>query len=103
MDGLRHIANGRVLLTPAESGRALCLTLPTATPHGLPSPRGEHYYVACVYKGLAGLVGRDTIDAIHLEDGSNCLAAPYRQLARSRCLRSRLLYRQAVFRAAQQR
>ena len=30
----------------------------------------EHNYIACVHKGIVVLVGRNSIDAVNLEDGS---------------------------------
>ena len=35
-----------------------------------PQERGDHYYIACVHKGVVVLVGRNSIDAIKLDDGS---------------------------------
>ena len=36
-----------------------------------PQPRGERDYIACVHKGLVVLVGRNSIVALNLADGSN--------------------------------
>jgi outer membrane protein assembly factor BamB len=70
LDGTAIIVNGRVLITPAEADALYCLNLADGKPMWAPQPRGEHYYVACVHKGVVVLVGRNSIDAVKLEDGS---------------------------------
>src|SRR5208283_2289183 len=79
LDSSVTIANGRVLLTSYETDALHCLTLADGKPAWPAKPRvdrGEHgeqidhCYVACVHKGLVVLVGRETIDAVKLEDGS---------------------------------
>jgi outer membrane protein assembly factor BamB len=70
LDGTATIVNGKVLLTPAEADFLYCLNLADGKPLWAPQPRGEHVYVACVHKGVVVLVGRNSIDAIKLEDGS---------------------------------
>ena len=79
LDGTATIVNGRVLLTPAEADALYCLNLADGKPAWPAQPRVEnrqngeqleHYYVACVHKGSVVLVGRNTIDAVKLEDGS---------------------------------
>ena len=48
-----------------------CLNLADGKPAWASAkPRGEHYYIACVHKGVVVLVGRNSIDAVNLEDGS---------------------------------
>ena len=78
LDGTAIIANGRVLLTPAEADSLYCLNLADGTAAWAPQPRVvsgehgervEHYYLGCVHKGVVLLVGRNAIDAIRLEDG----------------------------------
>ena len=70
LDATATIVNGRVLLTPAEADSLYCLNLADGKPMWAPQPRGEHYYIACVHQGVVVLVGRNSIDAINLEDGS---------------------------------
>jgi outer membrane protein assembly factor BamB len=78
LDATATIVNGRVLLTPAEADRLYCLNLADGKPlwdkpradHGEHGEHVEHYYVACVHKGVVVLVGRNSIDAVNLEDGS---------------------------------
>jgi len=70
LDATATIVNGRVLLTPAEADLLYCLNLADGKPVWAPQPRGEHYYIACVHQGVVVLVGRNSIDAINLEDGS---------------------------------
>ncbi len=69
LDGTATIVNGRVLLTPAEADSLYCLNLADGKPAWECQPRGDHYYVACVHKGVVVLVGRNAIDAINLDDG----------------------------------
>jgi outer membrane protein assembly factor BamB len=69
LDGTATIVNGRVLLTPAEADSLYCLNLADGKPAWAPQPRGEHYYIASVHKGVIALVGRNSIDAVNLEDG----------------------------------
>jgi outer membrane protein assembly factor BamB len=70
LDGTATIVGGRVLLTPAEADALYCLNLADGQPEWTAQPRGDHYYVACVHKGVVVLVGRNSIDAIKLDDGS---------------------------------
>ncbi len=80
LDGTAVIANGRVLLTPAEADGLYCLNLadgklawgpkPRVEPPGPHGEQIEHFYIACVYKGAVVLVGRNTIDAVNLSDGN---------------------------------
>ena len=79
LDSSAIIVNGRVLLTPAEADALYCLNLADGKPVWEEKPRKEngehgeqidHYYIACVHKGVVVLVGRNSIDAINLEDGS---------------------------------
>ena len=78
LDGVATIVNGRVLITPAESDSLYCLNLADGKPAWDPKPRvehgehveqAEHSYIACVHKGVVVLVGRNSIDAVNLEDG----------------------------------
>ena len=70
LDGAAIIVNGRVLLTPAEADALYCLNLADGKPVWQAQPRGDHYYIACVHQGCIVLVGRNSIDAIKLEDGA---------------------------------
>ena len=109
LDGTAMIVNGRVLITPAEADSLYCLNLAdgkpawTAKPRVKLGPHGEqleqHYYIACVHKGVVVLVGRNSIDAINLEDGSKAWG-DHNHALRGRCLRPRLLCRPAILPAA---
>ncbi len=80
LDGTAMIVNGRVLLTPAEADALYCLNLADGSPAWACKPRGprgpqgeqivEHNYIGCVHKGVVVLVGRNSIDALNLDDGS---------------------------------
>jgi len=78
LDGTAVIADGRVLLTPAEVDALYCLNLADGKPAWPSKPRVEHgpsgeqidrYYIACVHKGMVVMVNRNSVDAINLEDG----------------------------------
>ncbi len=78
LDGTATIVNGRVLITPPETDALYCLNLADGTPAWDPQPRAEHgehgeqfehFYIACVHKGVVVLVGRNSIDAINLDNG----------------------------------
>ena len=70
LDGTATIAGGRVLFTPAEADGLYCLNLADGKPCWQAQLRGDHYYIACVHNGIVVLVGRNSIDAINLEDGN---------------------------------
>jgi outer membrane protein assembly factor BamB len=70
LDGTATIVDGRVLITPAEADALYCLDLADGKPAWPAQPRGENYYIACVHDGLIVLVGRNSINAIQLADGS---------------------------------
>ncbi|MGO9109239.1 MAG: PQQ-binding-like beta-propeller repeat protein [Thermoguttaceae bacterium] len=79
LDGTATIVNGRVLITPAEADALYCLNLADGKLMWDPKPRVEnrengdhveHCYIACVHKGVVVLVGRNSIDAVNLDDGS---------------------------------
>ena len=76
LDGTATIVNDRVLITPAEADSLYCLNLTDGKPVWAPQPRGAHYYLGCVHKGVVVLVGRNSIDAINLEDGSKAWSGP---------------------------
>jgi outer membrane protein assembly factor BamB/tetratricopeptide (TPR) repeat protein len=63
------IAEGRILLTPPESGRLICLDLADGHLHWS-IPRRDGLYVACVYDGRVLVVGRGSVWAVNLSDGT---------------------------------
>jgi outer membrane protein assembly factor BamB len=69
IDGSVSIADGRVLATPAESESLYCLSL---TDGGLlwKSPRNGDLYVACIDRDKVILVGRRTVRALRVTDGT---------------------------------
>ena len=69
IDGSVSIADGRVLTTPAESDLLYCLSL---TDGGLlwKCPRNGDLYVACVDRDKVVLVGRRTVRALRMADGT---------------------------------
>ncbi|TVS18003.1 MAG: hypothetical protein EA424_11765 [Planctomycetaceae bacterium] len=69
IDSTVTMADGRVLVTPAETDDLHCLDLLTGEPVWEPQPRGDHLYVACVHHGKVILVGPEQMTAIQLKDG----------------------------------
>jgi tetratricopeptide (TPR) repeat protein len=67
VDSSLTIADGRVLVTPVESGELHCLNLIDGSLLWK-IPRGESLYVAGVHDGNAILVGRNSVRAIQLAD-----------------------------------
>jgi tetratricopeptide (TPR) repeat protein len=63
------IVDGRVLLTPAESGKLYCLDLVTGKPAWTEKPRENHLFTACVHKGVAVMATMDGLVGMRLADG----------------------------------
>ncbi len=76
IDATVTVADGRVLVTPAETDDLHCLDLLTGEPLWEPQSRGAHLYVACVHRGKVILVGPERITAIHLDDGQRAWENP---------------------------
>ena len=76
IDSTVTVADGRVLITPAETDDLHCLDLLTGKPAWEPQPRGERLYVACVHQGKIVFVGPEQVTAIRLSDGQAAWAAP---------------------------
>ncbi len=70
LDATAMIVNGRVVLTPVESDEMHCLDLMTGAPLWSARKRNGALYVACVYDDNAILVGKHSVTAISLKDGS---------------------------------
>ncbi len=68
-DATATIADGRVLVTPVESGELHCLDLLTGKVEWK-IPRGDALYVGCVHEGVVLLVGKDRLHGIQLSDGN---------------------------------
>ena len=69
-DACPIVAEGRVLLTPAESEALHCLDLRTGGVRWS-VPRGDALYVAGVVDGRAVVVGRHAVDSLSMEDGAS--------------------------------
>ena len=69
-DATATIADGRVLLTPAESDQLYCLDLLTGQTVWEPQPRNQLLFTGCVRDGKVVMVGADRLQAISLADGS---------------------------------
>jgi outer membrane protein assembly factor BamB len=67
-DGAAMIADGRVLITPPESGELHCLDLRTGNVLWT-LPRGEMQRLACIDEGRLLLVGTRRLTALRLDDG----------------------------------
>jgi outer membrane protein assembly factor BamB/tetratricopeptide (TPR) repeat protein len=69
MDATVTVADGRVLVTPAETDDFHCLDLLTGKPLWEPQPRGDRLFVACVHQGQIIFVGHEQVTAVRLSDG----------------------------------
>lgn len=76
IDSTVTVADGRVLVTPAETDDLHCLDLLTGELLWEPQPRGAHLYVACVHHGKVILVGPERMTAIRLSDGQAAWESP---------------------------
>ena len=63
------IADGRVVITPAESDELYCLDLLTGKPAWPAVRRDDHLFVGCVHDRKIVLVGKNKLTAIDLESG----------------------------------
>jgi len=68
-DACPIVADGRVLLTPAESETLHCVDLRSGAVRWS-APRGDALYVAGVVDGRAVVVGRHAVDSLSMEDGT---------------------------------
>ncbi|GIW90672.1 MAG: oxidoreductase [Pirellulaceae bacterium] len=75
-DATVTIAEGRVVLTPVESDELYCLNLLDGTLAWPPRKRDTSLYVACIHQGKIILVGKHSVQAIALADGSAAWSAP---------------------------
>jgi outer membrane protein assembly factor BamB len=62
------VAEGRVLMTPIDSGELHCLSVLDGKPQWR-KPRHDNLYLACVHQGKAVVVGRRSVQALRLSDG----------------------------------
>lgn len=75
-DATVTIADGRVVLTPAESDQLYCLDLVTGVPVWEPQPRNQLLFTGCVREGRVVLVGADQVQALSLADGKQLWSTP---------------------------
>ncbi|MEX0642637.1 MAG: PQQ-binding-like beta-propeller repeat protein, partial [Pirellulales bacterium] len=68
-DNLAIIDDGRVFLTPPESGELYCLELQTGK-FLWKHPKRDALFLACVDQGRALLVAKDSVRALRVEDGT---------------------------------
>lgn len=69
LDASATIADGRVVITPAESDELYCLDLLTGKPAWPAVRRDDHLFVGCVHDRKVVLVGKNKLTAIDLESG----------------------------------
>ncbi len=74
-DSVPVVTGSRVLLTPNDSQELHCLDLSTGKLQWA-LPRGDGIYLAGVYDGMAIVVGRKQIRAVHLTDGHDAWPMP---------------------------
>ena len=74
-DNMAIIDDGRVFLTPPESGELYCLELRTGK-FVWKHRKGDAFFVACVDQGRVLLVAKDSVRALRVEDGSPIWAEP---------------------------
>jgi tetratricopeptide (TPR) repeat protein len=79
VDATITIADGRVLVTPAESDELHCLDLLDGSVLWN-KPRGDSLYLGCVQDGVVLLVGRGGVRGLKLADGSPAWDAEVAQL-----------------------
>ncbi len=74
IDSTATIAKGRVLITPSEADELICLDLVTGKPVWKPRARADELsdmlYVACIHDGKAILVGKTSVLALKMSDGT---------------------------------
>ncbi|MEM7315260.1 MAG: PQQ-binding-like beta-propeller repeat protein, partial [Planctomycetota bacterium] len=69
VDSTVVIEGGRVLLTPVESDRLVCLDLLTGNPAWPAIPRQDMLYVGAVHEQVALMIGSRAVRGIRIEDG----------------------------------
>ncbi len=75
-DATATIADGRVIVTPAEGDELHCLDLLTGEPVWKAKRRNDSLYVACVHEGKIVLVGKRHVTAWNLSDGQQTWQLP---------------------------
>ena len=70
VDSSVTIAEGRVLITPAASGKLICLDLSTGNMVWAKT-RGDGFYVAGIRDGKVVIVGRSQVRALRLDNGES--------------------------------
>ena len=65
-----------MLITPPEGGELHCLDLLTGKPAWTAKQRDGNLYLACVHDGKAVLVGKRSIVAINMSDGTEAWQLP---------------------------
>ncbi|MBW3539352.1 MAG: PQQ-like beta-propeller repeat protein [Planctomycetes bacterium] len=75
VDSVPLIADGRVILTPRDSGELHCLNLVDGSPAWI-RPRGQGLYVAAAGEGRVVIVGRSQVEAVRLDDGQPAWKQP---------------------------
>lgn len=68
-DATVTIGDGRVVLTPVETDKLICLDLVTGDEVWKPIERADMLFTACIYHGNAIMVAKNDVRAISLEDG----------------------------------
>ncbi|MDG2383589.1 MAG: PQQ-binding-like beta-propeller repeat protein [Pirellulaceae bacterium] len=76
IDSTATISDGKVLITPPEGGELHCLDLLTGKPAWTAKQRDGNLYLACVHDGKAVLVGKRSIVAINMSDGTEAWQLP---------------------------
>ena len=76
LDSSAIVADGSVIVTPIESQLLHCVDLLTGKQRWAPIKREESLFVACVHKGKIILVGKKSIRAISISDGSEAWKEP---------------------------
>jgi outer membrane protein assembly factor BamB len=66
-DGAAIISGGKVVVTPVDSDQLHCIDLLDGKSWKV--ARGDNLYLACVYKGVALVIGRDHAIGLRLDDG----------------------------------
>ncbi len=69
VDGAVTLAEGRALLTPAESNELHCLGIDDGQVQWR-ADRGDSLYLACVFEGRVIVVGRNSVSALRIDDGA---------------------------------
>lgn len=76
LDSSAIVAEGSVIVTPAESQFLHCIDLLTGKPRWAPLKRDEALFVACVHKGKIILVTKKNLRAVNISDGKDAWTEP---------------------------